>query len=153
MFAAARKGAWSFALLLRAAPAAAQTPPPLLAPLEFFQPTPREHSVSAKCGTDSVVLTWAFDGEGTTLLSLNYAGRTFPTEQLDQMQAWIGEIGGDVLIDVECAVGAASFRIIEAQAAGTRMARQIQVHWSEHELYEFARYNFDGVALSSPATR
>jgi len=129
-----------------AAPGLGQSiPPPPPAILEFFIPTPRDHSVSAACpGGNTAALAWTFDGQDATLRSFTFAGSPLDPPQLAQMQAWMSEIGGDILIDLECGGNAASMRIMNAQFAGSAGGSpMIRVHLIDGKLSEFGRYNFD----------
>lgn len=120
------------------------TPPPPPATLEFFNPTPREHSVLAACpGGSTAALAWTFDGQSVTLRSFTFGGSSLPPAQLAQMQAWMSEIGGDILIDLECGGNAASMRMMNAQFAGSPGGSpMIRINLFEGTLFEFGRYNF-----------
>ena len=75
-------------------------PPPLYA--EFFSPTVREHIVSATCDGGAASMSWTFDGQSVHLRAFAIGGRTVDKTQMDQLQAWMSQIGGDVFADIEC---------------------------------------------------
>lgn len=153
----ALRGLIGATLFLGAMPAGSQAPPPPPKAVEFFNPTLREHSVEAECGEGSASVAWTFDGQNATLRTFTLGGRSLSASQLAQIQTWMSEIGGDILIDLECngdASGvAAGMRLINAQFAGSPMARMIRADLVDGALSEFARYNFDGKQILFPQTR
>ena len=135
-----------------AAPGSGQSMPPTPpAALEFFNPTPREHSLSAACaGGSTAALAWTFDGEGAILRSFTFGGKSLAPSQLSQLQAWMSEIGGDVLIDLECGGNAASMRMMNAQFAGSAGGSpMMRINLVDGKLSEFGRYNFDRKLVSA----
>jgi hypothetical protein len=141
-------GALSAAALF-AAPALGQgTPPPPPRYAEFFHPTAREHSVSGTCPGGTAAMVWTFDGQSAHLRDFSIGGRTVDQAQLDRLQGWMSEIGGDVLVDLECGGESAGLRLISAQFAGTAQARAIMIFYLDGQFSEFARYNFDGRRIS-----
>lgn len=146
------------ALFLGALPAVSQSaPPPPPAAVEFFNPTMREHSLAAECSEGSALVAWSFDGQNATLRTFTLGGRSLSPLQLAQIQTWFSEIGGDILIDLECngdASGvAAGMRLMNAQSAGSAVTRMIRADLVDGALSEFARYNFDGERMSFPQSR
>lgn len=119
----------------------APRPPDLL---EFFEPTARQHSLSAQChGGGSASLAWDFDGKSATLRTFMFDGRSLAAQQLAQMQTWMSEIDSDVLILFECGDHKAVLIILDGQLAGTGRGRAIRVHLNGGVLSEVTRYNFD----------
>lgn len=157
MTGAVLRGLIGTALFLEPVSAVSQSPLPPPRAVEFFNPTMREHSVSAECGKGSASVVWTFDGQNATLRTFTLGGRSLSPPQLVRIQTWMSEIGGDILIDIECngdASGvAAGMRLINAQSAGSGMARMIRGHLIDGALSEFARYNFDGKKISFPQDR
>jgi len=131
-------------LLIGATPALCQDPLPPPSRLEFFEPTIREHSLAAECyGGGSAALTWRFDGKGAILQAFEFDGHPLAVHQLEKMQGWMSEIGGDVLVVMACGHHAATLSIVSSQLAGTSGAPGIRVELRNGELSEVARYNFD----------
>lgn len=152
------RGTFGAALFLSAVPVASQlVPPPPPRFVEFFGPTLRKHSVDAECGEGSASVNWTFDGHSATLRTFTLGGRSVSPQQFSQIQDWMIELGGDVLIDLECAADgeriAASIRLMNAQSAGSGVTRMIRAHIIDGALIEFARYHFDGTPISRPRKR
>jgi hypothetical protein len=106
-------------------------PPPQLSGIEFFVPTPRKHTISATCQRTGSSISWSFDGERARISSFKFSNTSARRDQIAQMNGWIANFKGDIVVYLECNRDAAGITMTEIAPWRQQSIKQVRFDWLE----------------------
>ena len=93
--------------------------------LEIFNPVERNTEISAKCAGHAATFAWLYD-KSVKIRRITFDSIVAAPDDLTSLEMALGQFEDDILVDLKCGSGGATFRIIESASAANSRAKVVR---------------------------